>query len=251
MIINKGYSIEQLRTITKAASLYYQHGLKQPEIAERMDSSQAGVSRALRDAERLGIVRTTVHMPSDIYADLEIALEKRFGLKDAVVLEVAGQSDGERTASLGEGAAAYLENILPKAEGIAVGAWSPVLAATLASFASLRLAQKPKARTLVAFAGSDVAEYAEMMENFARLCGMDSFTRAREGMEGAEGSLRGVSLFLCAFGNAGVPPVPAAVPKRIGIAEGMETCPAIRAALAGGLLTTLVTDFKTASHLMS
>lgn len=249
MTANRGYSIEQLRTITKAASLYHQHGLKQPEIAERMDFSQAGVSRALRDAERLGIVRTTVHMPSDIYSDLEIALEKRFGLKDAVVLEVTGQNEEERTASLGEGAAAYLENILPKADVIGIGSWSSVLAATVAA---LRLTQKPRAKAVVAIGSDkDPLQNADPAEVLAKVCGLAAATRIADGKApDSTGILSGISLLLFEFAGAGAPLSLPAIPKRIGIAGDQKTCAVIRAALAENLLTTLITDFKTATRLM-
>ena len=55
--------LEELRLITKVATLYYRHGLRQAEIAERLDLSQASVSRLLKRGESEGIVRITVAAP--------------------------------------------------------------------------------------------------------------------------------------------------------------------------------------------
>ena len=41
---------EELRLLAKVASLYYEHNLRQTQIAERLSLSQAGVSRLLKRA---------------------------------------------------------------------------------------------------------------------------------------------------------------------------------------------------------
>ena len=55
--------IEELRLITKIATLYHRHGLRQSEIAELLDLSQASVSRLLKRGEVEGIVRLTISAP--------------------------------------------------------------------------------------------------------------------------------------------------------------------------------------------
>lgn len=123
----KGQSIEQLRLITKVARLYHQSGLKQPEIAERLDISQATVSRALRDAERLGIVHISVHVPKGIFTELEIELTRRYNLQEAIVVEPAGPDEKELLLAMGDGAASYLENVVPKCENVGISSWSESL----------------------------------------------------------------------------------------------------------------------------
>ena len=63
--------------MTKVARLYYEHGVRQPEIARRLHVSQPRVSRLLKQAELQGIVRTTVVVPKGVQTGLEEALQER------------------------------------------------------------------------------------------------------------------------------------------------------------------------------
>ena len=83
--------LEELRLITKVATLYHRHGLRQSEIAERLDLSQASVSRLLKRGESEGIVRITVAAPMGVYPQLEDALKDRYGLKEVIVVDGSDQ----------------------------------------------------------------------------------------------------------------------------------------------------------------
>lgn len=124
---NRGYAPEQLWLVTKVARLYHQRGLKQPEIATRLDISQASVSRALRDAERLGIVHISVHVPRGMFMDLESELEERYGLNDIIVVEPAGDEEKDLLQAMGDGAASYLETVVPKCAIVGISSWSESL----------------------------------------------------------------------------------------------------------------------------
>jgi DNA-binding transcriptional regulator LsrR (DeoR family) len=50
-------NVDHLRLVTKVARLYYTHGLRQTDIAERLQISQSRVSRLLSQAEEANIVR--------------------------------------------------------------------------------------------------------------------------------------------------------------------------------------------------
>ena len=118
--------------ISKVASLYYQSKMTQPEIARRLKFSQAGVSRALKDAERLGIVRTTVHIPDGFFSDIELELEERYGLDDAVVVEAPSEdNEASLLPALGDAAATCLERILPTCETVGIFPWSETLLYTV------------------------------------------------------------------------------------------------------------------------
>ena len=80
----------QVRLMTKVARLYHERGLRQQEIATSLHLSQARVSRLLKRAASEGIVRTVVVTPPGIHAELVDALEQRYGLIDAVVVDVEG-----------------------------------------------------------------------------------------------------------------------------------------------------------------
>ena len=65
---------EELRLITKVASLYYEHEMRQSDIAAQLDLSQAGVSRLLKRAQEENIVRITVNAPQGSYTELEVSI---------------------------------------------------------------------------------------------------------------------------------------------------------------------------------
>src|SRR4051812_7185233 len=95
--------------MVKVARLYHEHGIRQPEIARRLHVSQARVSRLLKQAELDGIVRTTVVVPAGVQTALEEGLEERYGLREAVVVELLDDSDAGITRDLGNATARYLE----------------------------------------------------------------------------------------------------------------------------------------------
>src|SRR5215213_9394265 len=78
---------EQLRLLAKVARMYHERGMRQPHIARELNISQPRVSRLLKQASEIGIVRTTVALPSGVYIDLEEKLQDRYGLKDVVVVD--------------------------------------------------------------------------------------------------------------------------------------------------------------------
>jgi DNA-binding transcriptional regulator LsrR (DeoR family) len=70
-------NFDQVRLVTKVARMYHERHLRQPEIAGRLHISQPRVSRLLRNATEMGIVRTTVVAPRGVFSDLEQAIEER------------------------------------------------------------------------------------------------------------------------------------------------------------------------------
>lgn len=84
----KAPQLDQLRLLARVARMYHERGLRQPQIAEMLNISQPRVSRLLKQAVEAGIVRTVVSLPSGVYTDLEEELQGRFGLRDAVVVEI-------------------------------------------------------------------------------------------------------------------------------------------------------------------
>lgn len=102
---------EQLRLMTKIARMYHERGMRQSEIADELDVSQPRVSRLLKRAEEAGIVRTTVTLPAGVHTDLEKALEQRYDLKEAIVVDAGGSAE-DVTRALRAATAVYLETTL-------------------------------------------------------------------------------------------------------------------------------------------
>ena len=120
----------QLRLMTKVARMYHERGVRQVDIAETLHLSQARVSRLLKRAAELGIVRTVVAVAPGVHTEVEEALEEKYGLAEAVVVDVEG-SDEEIIAGLGSAGATYLETTLTGGERIGISSWSQTLLAVV------------------------------------------------------------------------------------------------------------------------
>jgi DNA-binding transcriptional regulator LsrR (DeoR family) len=118
----------RIRLLTKIARMYHERGLRQPEIAQRLHISQASVSRLLKKATEVGIVRTVVVTPDGVYADLEERVEQAFDLEDVVVVDTdSDNSDEAIMRALGAAAAVYLEETLTGGDRIGISSWSSTL----------------------------------------------------------------------------------------------------------------------------
>jgi DNA-binding transcriptional regulator LsrR (DeoR family) len=118
-------SADTVRLAAIVARLYHVHGVRQREIAARLEMSQARVSRLLRQAEEAGIVRTVIAVPEGLNPDLEDAVEERFGVAQVHVVNVPLGAD--LAASLGRAAARQLGEVLASATTIGFTSWSITL----------------------------------------------------------------------------------------------------------------------------
>ncbi len=115
--------LDEIRLMAKVARMYYDQGIRQQEITERLNIHQSKVSRMLKRAREANIVRISVATPAGFFPDLEEALESRFQLKEAVVID----SDGEEervVRDLGAAAAFYVETTIKPEMVIGISSWS-------------------------------------------------------------------------------------------------------------------------------
>ena len=124
--------VAQLRLIAKVARLYYEGGIRQPQIAAELNMSQARVSRLLRQASEIGVVRTVVVLPPGVYTDLEEQIQRKFNLRDAVIVDADG-ARGQVIPALGAATAQYLHATLTGGEVLGVSSWSATLLAAAAA----------------------------------------------------------------------------------------------------------------------
>jgi DNA-binding transcriptional regulator LsrR (DeoR family) len=120
--------LDDLRLMAKVARMYYEGGQRQPQIAERLSLSQATVSRLLRRAEREGIVRITVSAPPGAHPALEAALEARFGLKAALVVDSLEDEEEQVLRDLGAAAAHYVETTIRAGEVVGIDSYASLRA---------------------------------------------------------------------------------------------------------------------------
>ena len=126
--LSAGNERDQLRVVTRVAWLYHVRGLKQSEVAESLGLSQPRVSRLLEEAVGLGIVRTTVRVPSGLQLELEQALEETYGLREALVFDVPDPDDERRLlGDLGLMLAGYLQESPLEGDVIGLTSWSRTL----------------------------------------------------------------------------------------------------------------------------
>lgn len=162
---------EELRLITKIAFLYHKQNLKQSEIAEQLDLSQATVSRILRRAEEEEIVRVTVNIPTGIYSGLENELSSKYGLKAAIVVHCEDGNDEAVFHYLGSAAAYYIETTLGKNEVVGLSSWSSTLLGMVNSMNRLSKASNAKVVQMLGGMGNPSAKIyaARITEQFANL----------------------------------------------------------------------------------
>jgi deoxyribonucleoside regulator len=77
---------EHDRLILHVLRLYYEHDLTQAEVAGRMGFSRPKVSRLIAEGRARGLVEITIAEPVGGFTPLEIALEDRYGLDEAIVV---------------------------------------------------------------------------------------------------------------------------------------------------------------------
>jgi DNA-binding transcriptional regulator LsrR (DeoR family) len=162
---------EHLRLMTKVARLYHEHGVRQPEIARRLHISQARVSRLLKSAQEAGIVRTIIVVPEGVQTELEEALEQRYGLRDAIVVDCFDDSDDGVIYDLGVAAAGYLEATMTGGDVVGISSWSSTLLAAVDAMRPLPRASAERAIQLFGGVGNPAAEEhaARLTQRFAEL----------------------------------------------------------------------------------
>ncbi|MCL2316212.1 MAG: MarR family transcriptional regulator [Actinomycetia bacterium] len=139
---------EQLRLMAKVARLYHERGQRQTQIAAELHVSQARVSRLLKAAAAMGLVRTIVSMPGGVHTEVEEALEQRFGLSEAVVAEA--EDEAAVIPALGAALATYVENTFFSQEVVGISSWSASLLAMVDALTSLHAGA---AKTVVQLVG--------------------------------------------------------------------------------------------------
>lgn len=170
-------STQQLRQLTRVARLYHEHGVRQGEIAANLGVSQAKVSRMLRRAAEMGIVRTTVIIAPGLHTAVEERLEQVYGLSEAVVVDVEpGAGAKETIEAIGGGAAAYLETALAGAEHrIGISSWSRTLLATVDRMRPVGMRPASEVIQLLGGVGASRAQSQahRLLEEFARVLGAE------------------------------------------------------------------------------
>jgi DNA-binding transcriptional regulator LsrR (DeoR family) len=311
---------DELRLMTKVARMYYDQGLRQTAITERLNLHQSTISRLLKKARDTNIVRISVAIPPGIFSDLEEGLESRFKLKAAVVVDTT--EDEERLArDLGAAAAFLAESTIKPGMVIGISSWSRALVAMVSSLRPSDIGRGGQVVQILGGVGHTVPQYhaTQLAHDFATRIGAATVLLQAPGIVGSAQARKVLSLdpvvqqasrlfnkidlavvgigalepsqLLASSGNIFAQPERASlaaagavgdicmrffnaegalissplmervigihpellrkVPRIVGIAGGPRKTSAIRAALLGGWVNTLITDRTTAETLLS
>jgi DNA-binding transcriptional regulator LsrR (DeoR family) len=119
---------EKLRLMIKIAKLYYEGGLTQDAISQRLRLSRPRVSRLMQEALDQGLVKISIAQEPGSYAELEQQIETRFGLLEVIIVDVINPEVTESiTRDLGIAAAGHFSRLVQ--DGDVVGlTWGVTLA---------------------------------------------------------------------------------------------------------------------------
>ena len=107
----------------RVARMYYIEDRSKSDIAQEVGMSRFRVARLLDTARRVGVVNIEIRPIGGLDAELSLQLQSRWGLKHAVVLDVADEDHAQLRRQLGESAAHLLMEIVTPDDVLGI-AWS-------------------------------------------------------------------------------------------------------------------------------
>ena len=115
--------------MVQVAKAYYDLDRTQQQIATELGLTRWQVGRLIAEAKRLGIVRIEIAPRVNRRASLEVQLQERYGLRDAVVVPVGEIADAALlTEAVAQGAATYLASLNPKPDLVGLS-WGRTMSA--------------------------------------------------------------------------------------------------------------------------
>ena len=156
--------LDDVNTLYKIASLYYESGNTQDEIAKKVEMSRPMVSRALEQARNIGLVRISV-VPPKKFTDLAKIISKALGIKEIVIAPSSSSTGNERLDRINDitdSAASYLERTITGGMNVGFGCGFTVYN-TVRKFRPVKSVDQdpPVFVPLIGSIGSKKAEYQE------------------------------------------------------------------------------------------
>ncbi len=108
------------KILSKVAILYYNEGIKQDIIAQRLNVSRTQISRYLKEARRRKIVKIEIVVSNEKYDNLENLVEKIYGINECVIFS-SGNNIRENYKYLSNKFSGLIERIVSNTEFIAIG----------------------------------------------------------------------------------------------------------------------------------
>lgn len=124
---------EERRLIVKVATLYYFEGWTQEQISKKLSISRPVISKMLNKAREQGIVEIYLKDENAHTVSLEQNLEKKYQLKDVIVVPSAGLSKEMIMRSIGKAAASYVSKKISKINSLGIS-WGTTVASFVEEF---------------------------------------------------------------------------------------------------------------------
>jgi len=119
---------DEQRLLTKIATLYHIENRKQSEIAKQLDLSQSFISRTLTRCVKEGIVKISVVQPTNIYLNMESAIQEKYSISQAIVVDVDPAASNDTIKNvIGSAAAHYIQTTVNNNELVGVSSWSSTI----------------------------------------------------------------------------------------------------------------------------
>lgn len=115
--------LDELRLMAKVARMYYIQELNQQAITEKLQLHQSTISRMLKKARELNLVRFSISTPPGTFSDLEDQLISQFDLKDVIVVDCPAEGEA-MVRDLGGALAYFLETTLKPGKIVGISSWS-------------------------------------------------------------------------------------------------------------------------------
>src|SRR5699024_2534194 len=116
------------KNLIKIAVMYYDEGMTQAQIAKEMNVSRSLISKYLNDARQQGLIEVFINSKSLYATKLERQLEKKYKLKNAVVVDTYNLNNYDEEKAVSHVAAKYLQNFILNNEINSIGfSWGKTL----------------------------------------------------------------------------------------------------------------------------
>jgi deoxyribonucleoside regulator len=102
------------RDVIKICYLFYKEGMSQVDIGALMGLSRWKIGRVIKEARDRELISITINHPQSDLTETEIAIAKKFGLKEAIVVDITEFDRVSPLDQLGAAGANYLASIIDR-----------------------------------------------------------------------------------------------------------------------------------------
>lgn len=102
------------RDVIKICYLFYNEGMSQVDIGDMMGLSRWKVGRVIKDARKRELISIAINHPQSDLTEIEIALVKKYGIKEAIVVNISEYDRISPLDQLGLAGARYLTSIIDR-----------------------------------------------------------------------------------------------------------------------------------------